>query len=205
MKKLSIVLLCVLLAFSFVSCEKDKSEDMVTTYENFCAGWRDADETYDLFYTALEAASEDINIDLAATSTAVKGVSNYVKDYLGNENITVDNSETVKFTEGKITGTKNTTSASLTFKDAKFKVSYHENAKGWASTTTLEFLINGTYEYSLDEEAKTESFAYNFTVNEKTYNVSYTENSETNRYISAKVNGKDVEVRLLNAIYDFAR
>lgn len=197
MKKLSIVLLCALLAFSFVSCEKDKSGDMITNYENFMAGWVGAEKTYDLFYDGLYNITGEVSVDL--NGIKVHDTEDFVQNYLGREDIDIDNS-TVDFTGGKITG--NITSKynrQLTFADATFKVKYTEGEE--TAEKELEFTINGTCELSTDEEANTDSAAYNFTANDKTYNISYTQNNNQKRYTSAKVNGNDVEVRLLNALF----
>lgn len=161
MKKLSIVLLCALLAFSFVSCEKDKSGDMITNYENFMTGWIGSSDTYNLFKQRLPSETGEANVDLK--DTLVYDVEDFVKSYLNNEDIDVS-SDSVNFTEGKITGTKTDTSENYTITDAKFKVTYKENDES-TETKELDFLINGTYEASEDEEANTESKAYNFTIN----------------------------------------
>ncbi len=195
MKKLSIVLLCVLLAFSFVSCEKDKSGDMITNYENFIAGYAGGRKTFNLF-SEVTATGADINTDLKDKS--ITNISPFVKYYLNNDDITVEYTD-VKFSAGTIKGTiSGTGDIDLVFTDVKFTATYTE--EGETEGRTKEFTINGTYVTSESEEAKTESEAYNFVVNEKTYDVSFIVNTETEKYSSAKVNGNDVEVRLLNAM-----
>lgn len=202
MKKLSIVLLCLLLAFSFVSCEKDKSGDMITNYENFMTGLVGSSYTYDLFRQQLPGETGEANVDLSGK--LVYDVEDFVELYLSNEAISVPSTSSVYFTEGKITGTKADNSGNYTITDAKFKVNYKESVES-TETKELDFLINGTFELSENEEAITESNTYNFTINnEKTYDVSYTMNANTGRFISANVNGNDVEIRLLNAMYSIA-
>ena len=191
-------MLCALLAFSFVSCEKDKSGDMITNYENFAVALRGGLNTYYLFYKALDDVSEEVNVNLEGIH--VYDADDFVENYLANKNIYFDDSG-INFTAGTITGTKNDTTKNYTFTNAKFNVKYTEGEG--SEEKELEFTINGTYDESEDEEANTESFAYNFTANDKTYNISYTLSANPERFTSAKVNGNNVELRLLNAMFSW--
>ena len=66
MKRYLIILICALLAFSLISCEKDKSEEMLDTFEAFNGTAKKANVMKEVFNsyisTDLPATAADGNI-----------------------------------------------------------------------------------------------------------------------------------------------
>ena len=206
MKKVLIVLLSVLLALSFVSCESDKSEEIIANYEAFKKAYPVA---YGAVYTLSNNAtwtSATGEIDNSFSDKSISDGSYWCIAYL-IRNLTSDKyvyedgivSATLK--SGKLTGQRNleTKVYDVTVSDVVLEVTYKPDTSS-DKTETTEFKMNGNFtKYS---DGKKNELACNLTVNNVECNVSYTiEYGDKTQYTSAKVNGKDVELRLLNAGY----
>ena len=184
MKKISIVLLAVLLILSFTSCEKDKSEEMISTYEKFGAGFRIGDNIYRAKYKtgAIETSDyrgsskyfvEEILIDLfnydstfeITDVTEAKGTIKNIEGYTDEYHLTYENCEvSYTYTYGTSTG-----SGKLTF--------------------------SGSYSY--DKKDDVETYVYDFILNGESYKTEYT--MKDYEFTLAKINGEDVNLSLLNA------
>ncbi len=188
MKKLSIILLVVLVLLSVVSCKKDKSEDMIATYEEFVSVNEICDSVNRL-------ANSQTKI---GDSIETEYVGKIVNAAYGSD-ITV---KSATFTSGEYK--TETTENPRTYTDTYtvFVVSYKYTEGSDTTVKDGELTVDGTMVTSYPEtRASAENTEENnvLTINKnKTYKMSYYWESKAG-YKSASVNGKDVEVRLLNA------
>ena len=194
MKKVLIVLLSVLLLISFVSCEKDKSEEIIETYEEF---WK----TYRTIGATTGALSEGTNNKetLDKDDFAKSGVY-YALSYLGYEGVESGTDLEVTAGEGSTSCTYPDEASKLqTYKDVTVSAKTVDDKGNTVNTYSLTF--NGTIKESGD--SATDTFDANFTITVKddthTYTMKYVMDKEHN-FISASVNGKAVDVRLLNSL-----
>ena len=100
---------------------------------------------------------------------------------------------------GKVT--KSTNNYNLTFTDNKFTVPYiiygTDETQAPVKSGDLEVTIDGTYKEEDTEEKHTVN--YDITINDQRYQMSYTYDKTTKKVTAASVNGKAVEIRLINA------
>ncbi len=203
MKKVLIVLLSVLLALSFVSCESDKSEEIIAVYDEYVRGdnfTRYAYSSFSGLYSTKDGettlndndiTNSDIVDDLIRIVDGIKSLS------LTNA---VAKSGTIKVENESTETTKGRT---ITFTDCVIDATYNdysekETKKG--EKTTLA--INGTFSwedtYDDDENLTSWTNYYNFSIGDLSYKLerAYDKYSTCT---SAKVNGKSVDLRLVNA------
>lgn len=173
MKKVLIVLLSVLLLVSFVSCEKDKSEEIIKNLEDFYKAKNICESATNL----LEESAYTGN-DLTLNDIASGELMDCLY-YLGIEDYSDLNEITA------VTG-------SATFTDGK--KSYNDIVMTYTNDDGSEhtFSFSGTFDGS------TASTIYKMRVTGTDYSVSWTKDSN-GKYTAASVNGNDVEVRLLNS------
>lgn len=207
MRKITIVLIAVLLVLSMTSCQKDKSEEIISTYVEFKEGLIFGYGAYQSFsglYTWDDPEVDKTLIDgekITETYNLVRVLG--ISDDLKSIEITAAVTKS-----GKITGTKteitNLSSRTLIFKDAVIEVTYtdysgEEEKKDQKVTVT----VNGTYSWglTLNPEAKSSisSYSFDFTVNNKTYKVTTVYDNIASKITSATVNGKDVNLTLVNS------
>lgn len=229
MKKLLVVLLSVLLLFSFVSC-KDKSEEIKADYEAKIQAQKDEQaEMIKNFEDFMDAYKKDVDF-----------IRKFVKDYSNhtspvfNENdgdvnktlsencyptfeptqlepfVSLKDGEKIgseygtansSTPSGTVTGkSTNSTNKDLTFTNNTVTSLYSvNNSEGTElrRDQTLALTINGTFKEVDNDDVHTVD--YNLTINDKTYQLSYTYDKKTDQVTAAKINGKDVERRLFNA------
>ena len=130
MKKLSIILLALLIVFSFSSCKKDKTEDVISAYENYYKVSAIDNNAYNLFSSSLNEDTDNLDltpaaVDMATLRTLLKSLG-LSDDSLG-ESITPS---------GKIKGTIQKRNKNLTI-DVKISYTVADGAK--------ELTITGTY------------------------------------------------------------
>ncbi len=191
MKKILIVLLSVLLALSFISCEKDKSEEVIANYEEFC-------KVYKIDNTALSLfSSASTETDLKETSIDTKNLSSFLSALLSSSDITGPSAST-NFTSGSYAKKTEGDTTKVTITDAVFKVSYTIGDK---NVTDEEYKISGTC-VTKNPEDGTGSYDYSLTINGTGYSI--TMSGEKGKVTSATVNGKAVDVRLLNSQPSFS-
>jgi hypothetical protein len=189
MKKVLIALLAVLLLLSFTSCEKDKSEDVIAAYEEFIS-------------------VNDICSDAARMLNNAEVVKdNTVYDYYIVSLVKAINGIDIEIKSNKITsGSKDSTSEgdvdTNTYSDVVIEYTYTEGSDTTEKTGTLT--VSGTYvseSPNIRAQAAYSDVSYELTINGTKYKLSYYRDSY-GKYERASVNGKDVEVRLLNSSLD---
>ena len=205
MRKIVIVLCAVLLVLSISSCEKDKSEEIISTYLEYLEGMFLNRAAYSAFNGLYTWTGDEVDTMLtdgeALKSTDYPNRILKITDGLNNFNVTGAVTKS-----GKITGSKKTEAGSfseaLIFADAVIEVTYTdysgaEEKKDQKATLT----INGTYSYGWDKstETKISTYSYDFTVNNKTYKVTKVYDDNASKITAATVNGKDVNLALVNA------
>ena len=185
MKKILIVLLSILLVLSFTSCEKDKSEEMLSTYEKFAAGLRIGENIHSARYDVKQVTASDY------TGSILYIVRDIVKDlYNYDETFTItgitEATGTIKNIEGY--------TDNYHIKYENIVISYTYTYGESSGSGKLSF--SGTY--SRDVEDNTKTYVYDFVVNGENYKTEYTLNNYE-EFTSAKINGTDVNLSLLNA------
>lgn len=193
MKKVSIIFLVLVMLLAFVSCDKDKSGEMVATYEEFM-------NTYNSCY----------KVAMLLGKKAVSPISVSNDENFALTINTINNSD-IKVTEiteqsGSVTESagENTNDVDAEYKNISIKYKYTEGS----DTTVKEGIltVSGTYKHQYNATSASlsrgtgsnESVSYVLTINGKQYKLSYFKDINKG-YTSASVNGKDVELRLLNA------
>ena len=192
MKKLSIILLVLVMLLAFVSCDKDKSGEVVAVYEEFM-------NTYTTCYRVAKLLGDD-----TVSPISVENDENFVLTIN-----TINNSD-IKVTEiteqsGSVTESagENTNDVDAEYKNISIKYKYTEGS----DTTVKEGIltVSGTYKHQYNATSASlsrgtgsnESVSYVLTINGKQYKLSYFKDINKG-YTTASVNGKDVELRLLN-------
>ena len=201
MKKVLIVLLSVLLLVSFVSCEKDKSEEIIKAYEDYCKTERIIDNTKNV----LSSNDATKNKTTLETSDFNEYRVSWALRTLGyEEEITSANDFKVISGEGSTSFTSPDENSTLqTYKDIKVSAKTIDSEKNTIATYTLVF--NGTEkvtrEGSGDSATDTHDVNFTITVNDDThtYTMKYVQDQKYN-FVSVSVNGKAVDVRLLNSM-----
>lgn len=200
-KSLSVILMILLLLF-FVSCEKDKSEEVISTYEKFCKTYMLMTPVTELFPTTQPGDGGKLG-DVAISEEHMKSfLSAYTRYEI--EDITITDETSLKFKTGIITIEGDATKKTAVIKpdqEAKITVSYKvsgEEEGKEAEKSNEEYKIVMSSSIDIGEKAKSVSFA--LTLNGNVYGtISYT--FEGDKFTSASVDGKKVNVRLLNAAH----
>ena len=222
MKKYFIIILAVLLLFTFTSCkdksaeveaeyapklkaEEEKQASIVKNYEDFCEAYKAAKFIWDLYYGAGK---------IKADGTYQLG--NFTDDYTLHitqarylvtlSEGTASGSVKVDFTSGTVEVDNYGESyfysnKDLEFKDNKLTVKY--KIEGDSEEKSADITLSGTLSVTVGTTEKT--VEVNLTVGDKTYNASWTLNysSSSSKFTKATVNGQEVEVRLLNRAINF--
>ena len=233
MKKLLVVLLSVLLLFSFTSCKKDKSEEIKADYEaKIKAQQEKNEELVKNFEDFMDAYEKDISEDTSVLRKILVNCYDYddlfrfqsiqgnvnvtlseghyprlelmdFKDYLSleeGEHFTASSIVSDPAPSGSVTGTATATN--------NFNLDYDENKvtfKYDVQNDTSTVKSNQTFEVTIDGYFKEETtdakhvVDYDITINGTRYQLSYTYDKTTKQVTAASVNGKDVEIRLINA------
>ena len=185
MKKLVIVLLAAMLLFSLTSC-KDKSEEMIATYEEFCSVVTFGS---DLKYVL---GMSDGNINDVTTDN----IATFVNYFSGSEiKVTSKSKQTGTVVKDQ---TEDKSKTTITWKDVVIDYKYTEGSDTTEKDGKLT--VSGTYEWEdVSNRAVTAptAYRYNYTINGTSYSANYTIDSGV--YTVASVNGKDVNRRILNA------
>jgi hypothetical protein len=187
MKKLSIILLALLIVFSFSSCEKDKTEDVISAYENYYKVSAIDKNAYNLFSSSLNDDTDSLDLTPAAVD-----MSDF-RTLLNSLGLSDDSLGESITPSGNIKGTIQKRNKNLTF-DVKISYTVADGAK--------ELTITGTY---FNEQGDTgtgpataRSTSCAFKINGTDYAVSC-KIDENGKCTSASVNGTDVDVRLINS------
>ena len=215
MKKSLIIMLAVLMAVTVISCEKDKSGEMIQNFEDF----KNAEDMFEALVSdgLAEDLSDAADSETYALSIKVEDLPDNTLEYTAGEvmeamtdeeNIDIIVRDTVENSKaGTISGTYKEDEQSLTFSNFKVTVTYDvKDYSGETSETikeneefTLE--INGTYNYSVSAEG-VYTLSTALTINGRSYNVEsvYRGPDYERKYSVAKINGSDVNLKILNAV-----
>ncbi len=209
MKKVLIVLLSVLLALSFVSCESDKSEEIISTYVEYIEGEKFCYSVYDSLSELYTTKKDNGSYSLAKETTIFKDTTIENTSYISNlvkavSDINECEIKSATAKSGKITcESENPDSTSykreVSYDSVIVDVVYTDSSEDEQS---ISLSINGKYSYMNTWEKDTYKTlsgtkSHDITVNNKTYKIELSYNSE--KTTSAKVNGKSVDLRLINA------
>ncbi len=185
MKKLAIVLLAAMLAFSLTSC-KDKGDEVIATYEEFCS-------TVTLGMRVVQIFDTQVDFD---TDTDTKLNELDISAIIGLSSGSTCEVKSIDSKAGKVEVTSNDDNSKKTVTWKNVVIGYAEE-----DGKTGKLTLNGTYEKEAvlnRAKATTTAYRYNFTINGTPYSASYTIDYNTG-YSAASVNGKDVNLRILNA------
>ena len=190
MKKLFIVLLAVMLVFSLTSC-KDKSEEMIEIYEKFCS-------TVTLGDRVMKTFDDPVDFD---TDTTTKLNENDISAIIGLSSGSVVDVKSIDSKAGKVKVVSNDDSSktTITWKNVVIAYKYTEGSDNTEKDGKLT--ISGSYgweELSKRGEPVPTTYRYSFTINSTSYSADYTQD-EGYKYTDANVNGKGVNLRILNA------
>ena len=194
---------------------KDEKDAIVKNYEDFMHAAYDATEFTAAYSDVMPNESkEDIGtIKLEELDSKTLSYSFKHPDLVelfasieDGERIVID-SLTAK---GNVTGKnvydseQTNTDWAIAFTNNEVAYEYHVVDENDATVSgkeelTVTLKISGSIAQKTDATAGTSSLSVNITANDKTYDVSYARKTTTREYIAAKVNGNDVELRLLNA------
>ena len=191
MKKISIILLAVLLIFTITSCEKDKTEEVISNYEKFTMAYNLGDAIHSIGKETKYKGGE-IKIDDYHGSSAkeVEVLAKVLFNY--KDTFIIDNTAGITAAKGTVENIQGYTDNNhLTFTDCEFSYTYTLN--GTEGTGKISF--SGTY--SCDENGDVKTYVCDFVVNNETYKAEYT--IDDGFFTAAKINGTDVDVRLLNS------
>ena len=223
MKKYFIILLAVLLLFSFTSCSKDKSEEVRAEYEEKLKAEEEKQasivKNYEDFCEAYKAAEFIWNL-YSYGDGKISANGTYQINTFGEYNLHVEEARyLVTLSEGtasdsvKVDFTSGTvevdnygesyfySNKDLEFKDNKLTVKY--KIEGDSEEKSADITLRGTLSVTVGATEKT--VAVNLAVGDKTYIASWTLNysSSPSKFTKATVNGQEVEVRLLNRAINF--
>ena len=171
---------------AFVSCDKDKSGDMINTYEEFVKAYNNGLEVRTNFAKDGKIETSDIsNWELGSIVYTLNGSDIDVKSL----EVADGSSTTLTTSEDKNTKTYTFNNISITYK-------YTEGEK---DTTEKDgtYTLTGTYVVT-DSADKGSSYSFDLTINTDTKcKIAYSKDAK-GAFTSASVNGTDVELRLLN-------
>lgn len=183
MKKFIIVLLTVLLVFSLTSC-KDNGDELVATYEEFSR-----------YYTL----TIRLRNYLGFTDEEIKDIDAFeverIVSYYYNSDIDV---KSVTNAVGTVKETEDGNKTTTEWKDVVIDYKYTEGSDSTEKEGKLT--ISGTYVYESDTSRAQSTYSvnsFNFTINNTSFTLNY--RTDEGRFTTANVNGKDVNLRLLNA------
>ncbi len=198
MKKFLIVLLAVSLTLLGSSCEKDRSEEVLSTYYDFVTSSAAQTRAFEvLLDLAPEIKSNVCFVDKTFSDLIKPTEKSVANAYYEMYKEKID-SNTVKIisVEGRIRGTRNVQDYDIEADNVKivftYKLMNEENLVG-----TIE--ISGKLTQKEDAETKTCTSSSLIYQGKQMKDVSYTLIEKDNRYTSAIVDSKNVELRLLNA------
>ena len=210
MKKSLIIMLAVLMAVTVISCEKDKSGEMIQNYVDF----RDSEDVIesivsDGFASDLSSAANSetgaVTLDVSKLDDLDDSMEDIVEVVIGDRSLKSIRVASVDSKAGTISGTYKEDNQNLTFSNFSVAVKYcadDDSGTMVKDNEVFTLTISGTYKYSVSAEGvKTLSTA--LTINGKSYNVEsvYRGDRYDREYTAAKINGNDVNLKILNAVF----
>ena len=186
MKKTLLIMLAVLLLFSFVSC-KDSSDEIIAVYEEYKTTDKIMTDVYRLIYYDTGSGDTTVNYTVDVTKMSNEDLVDLF------EKIGIEQTPTeIKSVSGTVEGTRGSGKVDVEYKN--IVITY--TADGIKDPQT--FTISGTWVDKPETSDEIWSHDYSFKLNDKEYSLSYSKNG-ADKYTRAIVNGKNVELRLLNS------
>ena len=204
MRKVLIVLLSSLLLFSFASCEKDKSEEIAQTFVDFVDSVNLLQDLYDSFDDVI-ISDTDYNttpIDLSKSTAQPAFSSSFLKRY-----ITIEDKQKIDVTKVESKGTISGTTEDkedITFTDTSFTITYNvlsAEDKVVEEGKKLTLTLSGNY-YAVEKD-HTYTVTISMTLNGTEYAASMVTDYSSNSVTEATVNGKDVNLTLVNHLFEY--
>ena len=183
MKKTLLIMLAVLLLFSFVSC-KDSSDEIIAVYEEYKTTDKIITDIYRLIYYNAES---DGTVNYSVSSVGKSDLALLFND-LGID----QTPDEIKSASGTVKGKKGSGAAEVEYKD--IVITYTVDGIEGEQT----FKLSGTSVDKPETSDEIWSHDYSFKLNDKEYSLSYSVDG-ADKYTRAIVNGKNVELRLLNS------
>lgn len=199
MKRILIVLLSIVFVISLVSCEKDKSEEMITAYTEFIDGYSFCKNALNIVWKYFNLSDGEIELDGKGTgSVDYTALGNLLTDILG---IKVTDTLKCEAVSGRIIGERTDKDSLMkrTYDGVVIEASNDDYSGDGVKDITLK--IDGTFlrhEGDSSEDKLVYIYEYDFTVNGVAYEIEYGKYNPGD-YIYAVVNGTGVDVRLLNS------
>ena len=182
MKKVLIILLSLLLLVSITSCNKDKSGEVIETFEEFANAGEICLQATSLINNGNVMKEDDETfVPKSDAKDLIVALDSKYKD------LDYDNDLTLSNKTGKITKASGVTSYTGISVDYSFPFN--------GATVTGTLTVDGTY--TLKEDGDITYITYDMTVNGTEYLVKYS--YDDIGFLSASINGKEVNVRLLNS------
>ncbi len=212
MRKVLIVLLSVLLALSFVSCEKDKSGEIIAVYDEYVRGNNFVQGAFFSLNGLAKSVKDGYIYYNDETTLSGQDITNK-SYYVGSIIKIVDGIKSLNVTaavakSGTITiksdSTETTYGRTFTFTDCVINATYDDYSdKETKNDQKKSLTINGTYSYlaKYNEGEKNHlstTYTFDFSVGDTTCKIEREYDSNSN-LVSTKVNGKSVDLRLVNA------
>lgn len=219
MKKYLIILICALLAFSLISCEKDKSEEMLDTFEAFLKAIPETNTTKGVFdnyivedlpsgavdekheYTVDLTKDKGANLDKNDLGTLIKGA--LATEY----DVVVTKWElTTGELKGKIEGKviKKDGSLEVSVTNAKISCTYdivdESTPTPIEKDKTLDLIINMKYKAVTVAKDNTATTYMTYSINGKNTDFVMSVNISTAKPLFASINGKKVNLRIFQII-----
>ncbi len=185
MKKISIILLALLMLLAFVSCEKDKSGDMINAYEEFVKAYNNCLKVRTCF--AKDGKIEKSDIGEWEFWSMVNTLS--------GKDINVTSLEVADGSSTTVTTSEDKSTKTYTFNNISITYKYTEGKDTTEKDGT--YTLTGTYAVTNVADKGT-SYSFDVTINSETkFKIAYSMDKK-DAFTSASVNGTDVELRLLN-------
>lgn len=205
MKKALLVLFTVLMLFAFVSCDKDKSDEMAHTFVDFSDTFGDVFLLGRLFREGeVDLSTEEYD----ATAENKNTLTLIVEDLLWSEGnkgtlLKVEQKEGTAVVKEEYDKETNTRKFSVSAKGIIVSISYSDDE---GNTKVAKFSMSGSSEHTIVEKNEKEA-VYSFSVtsavlNGRTYkDVTATVfmSSQGSKFTAATCDGKDVNLDILNA------
>lgn len=217
MKKVLIVLLSVLLALTFISCEKDKSGEVIQNYEDFMNSYNAhqkvssfCDKLYSVYKDEKTGKVEDKEFGKEDNETILSALKNCY--YYGNAKKLLDlldidadiiEIQSVESVSGKFQGTySDYTASDIVIKFTYITTTYVNGGDSKKSDPTEgELKINVKYSYKNTDETSTLNIS-SLSLQGVSYKDIMLSSNQDEKLTSATVGGVAVELRLLQPCFD---
>ena len=193
MKKTILVLLSILLIFSFTSCINGNDiEDPAKLADEFLSQFNDC---YYTRYNIWDKEGGQVGNDLTPDQLDYSSIEDALQKLYDDDTIEIESSGKLTSASGAISYSATNNTKNWDFD--KIKVGYLYTSNTVKTETAGELSFNG--EYTIETNGSTITKTYkDVTINNKTYNISFTYDDSTKIISAATCNGKDVDVTILN-------